>query len=468
MKSKVSNFDLNEIDKDMPTMHGKTDIELKNVKTGLIEKFHDENTFQPTVLTNYMKNIGSFNGRFTGGGLQNLYYYLCGGLYLFNKTITVGTEFVPANNQMIGNGVNGIINSTDPVELGSYNSVDSSITANAITQIWDFTTSQANGIINCVCLGNRLAAYVGVGNHSDTFTNAVTYNALMNSEGLIYNVPEISSSSTSIHAHGNYNTYGGTIIGNYYYEFYWNVDNGIKTIKVYKNKIPHTQFSIMNLNSELYDEIEPGNLDFGDGSGWLGRYEVIYVGNNIVRIQRNSESVISTGEIKKYYEYNISTKVFTEKSFTNLTGKSLHQYNQINNYYGSSRNIVSMKSSDYIDGSRHTYFIDITNNEVVKEFPFEATQWTPLANFDILHCVISNISYSLDLVSGELHKVNINCGVTYTDITELLDTNTYLTQGNSTSLHNNPFYLATINNLQTPVEKTAAHTMKVTYTLEEV
>ena len=31
----------------------------------------------------------------------------------------------------------------------------------------------------------------------------------------------------------------------------------------------------------------------------------------------------------------------------------------------------------------------------------------------------------------------------------------------------NPFYLATINNLSEPVTKTSAHTMKVTYTLSE-
>ena len=41
-------------------------------------------------------------------------------------------------------------------------------------------------------------------------------------------------------------------------------------------------------------------------------------------------------------------------------------------------------------------------------------------------------------------------------------------QGGGTYLKNNPYYLATINNLQIPVNKTDAQTMKVTYTLEEV
>jgi len=40
--------------------------------------------------------------------------------------------------------------------------------------------------------------------------------------------------------------------------------------------------------------------------------------------------------------------------------------------------------------------------------------------------------------------------------------------GNSFWLANNPLYLATINNLETPVQKTAAQTMKVTYTLTEM
>ena len=100
---------------DVPTIHGETEIVLKNVKTGLVERHHSENTFQGTVLANFLKSSGMFdNSAFQnydfnastnaspgGNTAGQLWAKLVGGLYLFRDAITEGTRNMPAGKNLL-------------------------------------------------------------------------------------------------------------------------------------------------------------------------------------------------------------------------------------------------------------------------------------------------------------------------------------------------------------------------------
>ena len=152
VRESVRNIELPKLD--VPMIHGETDIVLKNIKTGLVERFHSENTFQSAVLRDQFLNMPDIkqnplnNGTFSG----DIQKALAGGLLLFKNAIEVGNYFMPAGNKMIGCGAKDTVNVDLPTELGSYNSVESAEGNTSLTRVWDFATHQANGTIGCVCL----------------------------------------------------------------------------------------------------------------------------------------------------------------------------------------------------------------------------------------------------------------------------------------------------------------------------
>ncbi len=144
-------------------IHGETRIVLKNPISGnILKDIKSENTFQPTALQNFTHHLGE--------DLHGIPSYdwedLVGGIFLFRDSITTGNLYMPASNVMIGNGAYGIANADLPNELGTFNSQESSASASAITQVYDFATNQANGQIGCVCLTSKVGGQIGYGNGS--------------------------------------------------------------------------------------------------------------------------------------------------------------------------------------------------------------------------------------------------------------------------------------------------------------
>ena len=149
-------------------IHGETRIVLKNPISGnILKDITSENTFQPTALQNFTHCLGE--------DLHGIPSYnwddLVGGIFLFRDSITTGNLYMPASNIMVGNGAYGIANADLPNELGTYNSQESSASASAITQVYDFATNQANGQIGCVCLTSKVGGQIGYGNGSGRRTN---------------------------------------------------------------------------------------------------------------------------------------------------------------------------------------------------------------------------------------------------------------------------------------------------------
>lgn len=147
---------------------GHTTIELNNVKTGITERFEDDNIVT-NALNKYFEDVGFFNinPMHTADIRNNLIPRLMGGVLLFDTQITANANnyICPSGVKMVGNGSYEVTSNDDVTEMGSYNSAESGWTPDGkFKMVWDYSTSQANGNINCVCLTSAAHGYIGEGN----------------------------------------------------------------------------------------------------------------------------------------------------------------------------------------------------------------------------------------------------------------------------------------------------------------
>lgn len=160
----------------MSKIKGHTLIELKDVKTGKVERYEDEN-FITEFPQELFKQMGRLNPNPWVNRENMLVDDLFGGIMCFDSTITANTDmtgvhssplFAPADKNMIANGsVEYATSSASVTELGSYNSAES-VASNGFTRrfVYDWDTQEGNGTIACVCLTSKYGGYKGIGNHT--------------------------------------------------------------------------------------------------------------------------------------------------------------------------------------------------------------------------------------------------------------------------------------------------------------
>lgn len=155
-------------------MKGQTIIELKDVKTGKIEKYVDNN-----MMTNAIAEMFKTRGLVATTGLDrnNLMKQTLGGIVLFDKVLeeSVNTLQPPSDVNMVGNASMDVTSSDSVTEMGSYNSNESGWQNDgSFVAVYDFGTSQANGTIACVCLTSDVGGYVGYGNTTSNVSKSTT------------------------------------------------------------------------------------------------------------------------------------------------------------------------------------------------------------------------------------------------------------------------------------------------------
>lgn len=159
------------------SIKGQMIIELADAKTGKIVERHHDNNLVTNGVKHYFKNMGMMNttpfntnvGAIFTNHPDNLAIPLFGGLMLFDTAQTENAEhiFVSGGTKMTGNGINGYTSNDTVTEFGSFNSQESGWQEDgSFKQVWDFTTTQANGTIACACLCPYNYAAYGEGNSS--------------------------------------------------------------------------------------------------------------------------------------------------------------------------------------------------------------------------------------------------------------------------------------------------------------
>lgn len=422
---KTNNFSMDSVK--FGKVHGQTKIELYDVNKRIKKVYRDENVFQSAMIAKYMRSLGYAGARLSDYAYSNL----LGGILIFRDTITEGSQYMPASNQMVGNGSYGVVNNSNPTEMGSFNSIESSESISAVTQVYDFTTSQANGTISCVCLTSKLGGYIGYGNPSGKFS------------GTIKDFYEGMSVNNLGGAHAFYDN-KTFVITSY--------ENGILTIT--KKHFPITISSIRNIMTETVT-IDMTNYHLGNntiGVKWQDGNAIYFT---------YYQSVAASGTLY-YYKYNLDTDTVEEKTLVNSGTKS---------FYSSDINGGGHGTICVYTAGGGAYLFDMTTQALLKEFDFAPTTTAPLWNGLLGIHKSTGILWIYDKNTDRLFPTNgtrsPQWGTAYLSYDASCDVLRDAEYQDAVAIASNPLYLATINNLQTPVTKTAAQTMKITYTLTE-
>lgn len=449
-KDKASEIGLRSAD--FPTMHGHTKIVLKNIKTGLVERIESENTFQGSMIAKYLK--ASEDTPFSASPFiyQNdaPWKKLVGGLFLFRDGIEEGNQFMPAGNKMTGKGSVDISNSGTPSELGSYNAVESSGSVSTLTQVYDFTTNQANGQISCVCLTSQEGGLVGYGNASGEQYSSLT------SFGRKY----------ASFNNANLPLYGQLADDGCRYLFTNDTTNNVLTVKKTKTCGVTTGSALAGLSATTTHDIS-GFQTIYKNNQWRS----FYCGGGIFRFMPYNEYSVAASETVYYVEYDTATDTLTEKSFINpytdriYTGSSYY-YDRFGGFTKDGKIAVATSVSD----SAKLLIINLTSG-VIEFFNTNGTAgYSPSPihiNNNLYILDANNKAEILDLTNNTLYPIDADNVYGFTNAPNGGFQKVLYGSNSRTYIIPNPLYLATINNLQSAITKTAAQTMKVIYRLEE-
>lgn len=453
MLEKVKPFDIER--PETIKIKGRTRIELTTVKTGEKKIIEHENVFQSQFLASFLRSFGAANNNpFSNATWKSrpVWRNLCGGVFLFRDAITAPAEYMPAGNLMVANGSFGVTNSSNPPELGSYNSIESSTSgSNSLSFVYDWGTSQGNGTISCVCLTSETGGYIGYGNESG-------YSA--NLRSLLENQDSSANGARFFYNGKKYNVLA--------------VDMTNKKVTIEKSIDQITKVSIFQGQDGAATEYTyTGDVAGNSSSGTIMTRRLSETEFAIIKCNQFQSITLANGSAARFLVFNVSTNTLRVQEITNTSGADIRiceaaTSNVINliadstgNYYMSKSNgeLAKFSSAGVYQGivSTHTavlapkgiltpellytqpgysngdamWIYDGTNERITNGFAMESqgAQIDYIAGIDAI-CYASRAAYDL-------------------------------------SPFKNPLYLATINNLDSPITKDSTQTMKVVYTLTE-
>lgn len=450
---------------------GEAIIELTDVKTGDVEVLRESNLVT-TAMSDVLNGTIWFIDRFwstTKDKNYPLYNHLLGGIVLFPERLEENPEKYWAPYYLEPTGfASNVVNSGTETRRGSFNVNESMPVINDAGEkigykyVWDFNTSQGNGTITSVCLTHPQAGYNWYG-CMDSETNKRLVSYIEGAQGMA----------------------AANVTGNWYYftrcffadretgyAYSWN--NAGKIIKT--RLTPYPSLSIVE--SPPYVENNPDNL-FTDAFDISGT--AFWTANTSRKFLQLSDhemlGVTTAGSISspttvKWIKINIRTAEITEGSW-NISvplGRAEGMVTYSNGYLFwvayDKKSVYRINLSNIVDITQYLYesgaisagdaysslitapsgvvlgpdfYISDRLIQTVKFGDFQGNQLNYIGGF-INGCYLYNWYYSYWSGSGYYDRFNVALF---------------------------PQYLATINNLSSPVTKTADKTMKITYTITE-
>ena len=486
---------------------GKTVFELTDVNTGKVEKYEDCNMIT-NGLQEFLDPCGSWGiYPFAKDSVRNtsVRNTLTGGILLFDGNLDedVTNTYANASLKMVGNGALGISNATTVTELGSYNSEESGVQADgSIKYVYDFLTSQANGVIQSVCLTSKVGGYMGYGNESqkrvydaglkDTeyqnniykYTNFLKHGSDFYATCMMYAVYNEDAVYAVDPNSVQFKPNNSTVLG----ELHWTKTGKIR-INKYRlgvSSVGLTDYAYVNSLIGSYDVAIPQDIlnymSAGSGSYYVNWVAPVADGNKreiFIIFNKNTDSC-ANGNFFWIMKIDKDMQV-TSYKITNNTGYNIYktamQVNSDgNNYYAidndyfwcwlqknGSYNLVGIK---YADSTQiiETDVYTSSNLEITKTYD-NMLEYGALSGSDYGYRnrdVFNTVRKKTLTFNGNLER-NDAYKVLFADRKGL-----YLCYYNGYFyLTKDPRYLATINNLSEPVVKTASKTMKITYILTQ-
>lgn len=438
---------------------GKTVIELTDVNTGEKNKIEDNN-----MITNAVNTIMSANNLFPGAAngilaLRPVYNNLFGGIYLFNSAVNENEVVIPAGAGITGYAARDYAYLGNWTQFGSYNSVESSVTDTYIKMVFDFSTSQGNGTIASVCLGDKNGAVIGIGgiDKSGSLVALSGYSKTRQIQKLKDNYDNFEKQTGIAYSYFQngfkYNIEKGIIFtaeSSNNSIVLKEVNLGIKSFKltdtgprVLKEKILYTGNSVHRLG---YDRATK-KVYFADNINRTGTS--IYKDDSFkilsIDVNRNSIEDMTVEEITIPNKTGVSFSIGMNSAcvYNGVVYSTSKTWLNINDYTDAGvlpiADGCSIPSLDYIIESGGIIYYTRYNGAAFDTVRKDGLK--PLGDYDS--------SSSDNYLRAGLDIAGIKFGIN---------------RNSALCVFNN--YLSTINNLATPVTKTASKTMKITYILE--
>ena len=425
---------------------GHTEIQL--YKDGkMVQKTHDDNMLT-NALAGYFKNYGLLNPTPFGSDVYNDFITtLLGGVLLLDTAITEQASIihVPGGVLMTGHGAYGVSNGSaqgDPTELGSFNAAQSGWADNNHTQfrmVWDFTTEQSNGTIACACLTSRAHGFIGEGNGTSK-VRRTDGNYIKQTYGQIYPI------------RSNHRTFA--VDTNFQY-MVGNIDSDHE-IKIYRKRIATTAVDMRT------------TFDDNETDPWT----TIGIASTIP----SCELVFGGEDSTNYYFFGFNNGLIFVTLAKAFTSASAVFYNDSTfPTYGNSYSWNTDGDYIYIIGATDGWKMELSNLSNKTPIIYDAS----IGDASLRYCCDDGgkIRFAGAVYDKSLNRVFI-CNADGGGIGNTQNKNASFTNSDSLFIDagkNDPWYaptsgrrndyIASINNLQTPVTKDNTQTMKVIYTL---
>lgn len=429
-------------------LKGKAEIILTEVGTGKKEIIKEDN-----LVTNALNKLASINI----AGYNPMINLIpikkaLRGLFLIDENIEENPNnfILPYNCKVIAHA--GGNSNTNGVRCGSFNATESEDLDNGLKFVWDFATHQANGNIKCLSLTSELGGEDGFGNTYEQRTSnrdILTY---------LYN-------NTNIKMYDFGSTKCPFVDENQMYCYF--PTSNIAKFEIYDLPMNRVSLTSSFTSPKLIKTIE---VELGEPAPSVQRITLTKNFIYILTLIKNTNVEVNVYEIDKT-NFSIARKISLstwastiEGNFdTYWAGKVLEDYIYIYRY----------NDNKY----KNIYKVNLSNPNDIKTIINKGTSY-PLMEY---HLSFYN-NRLLDTIGCiENDELNYLPGSSYGKkriISSPLYDGLIYAIGDSSEKYNesagnfekirlcfNAHYLATINNLSSPIVKTADKTMKVIYTI---
>lgn len=455
---------------------GHTTIILRNVKTGKVEVYEDDN-MQTNAMLQYFANCGFLN--YPNLNQNQLVDNLLSGIMAFDGTITESADNtkVPAGLTMIANGAVGVQNADEVVdELGSCSNRPEETgwqDEETYLMTFDFTTAQGNGLISCICITGGNYALAGEGNAHSKGRYAASHPSLTNLAGdvvsydvvgHVFNIDFVASTIDALDL-TDAGTTGKGVLRKY-------------SVPISKINLRGTQSNPVILSeTEITLPTEMTNaatLKFQAHNG------------NLLIWNFDTESDHVWGSNFTQYLWTLAPSgTITSETLVNTSGDELHgiqnaifdgdyiffcpTYYQFIwdsqwRYHNNTQTIYIMnRTSGVISKISNPYGDDVSGK--ITDLGAGSSGWIPYHTSGDGRIYLGgySCSYVVDAVLNKVYPTNSATRYGY-DVNGLLPV-TGLIKHSGADLYRDQMYIATINNLETPINKTVEKTMKIVYRL---
>lgn len=444
-------------------LKGHTKIELKNVNTGKVRTVEHSN-----MITNAVANILKlhpipYNSYQSNFYIENAMIPLCnkgmGGLLCFENQLEENADNIsipnPSDNAIIAYADSTNVVSTD-TKKGIKNLTESSAFENGYKFVWDFNTSQGNGQISALALS-----------HND-FCNALTRDKSLdsstisgndNNHRVTENMKELLYGAVKYNPETDIITCLHTVNGGTVQKIQRRL--GFKCFGITDKPLGCKRLNIQNILITEEANITQ-YLEWREGDD--GYYYGVYRKSGKLHVRRINVSTLQYDNSFKldishsdfnYGVIQVDTYIYENQGYFEILDGYIYT-----TAYGNSKFIitkVNLNNSSDITSKQYTY-------------GYGTNRLVPIVRCKD-HLVSSGCLIFKDLTiqatTTILNETSFNRFLSYNQVGFLKfygGSTTYT----AVSLYLTSDYLATINNLDTPVTKTSQDVMKVTYTITEV